>query len=135
MLAQSEMLLSFNSKNKNIETDINELFDKNFTGVNSQIEGVKKPSTFTLPLFKSTNVLGINGAVLGYFLETLKDLKVEFDPADSAYFEQFINASKSDREEVKKIWGEKSCTSRRCYSRIQKNTFNKINIWDIHRNN
>ncbi|WP_322875953.1 P80 family lipoprotein [Mycoplasmopsis felis] len=107
MLAQSEMLLSFNSKNKNIETDINELFDKNFTGVNSQIEGVKKPSTFTLPLFKSTNVLGINGAVLGYFLETLKDLQVQFDPADSAYFEQFINASKSDREEVKKIWGEK----------------------------
>ncbi|MCU9937064.1 P80 family lipoprotein [Mycoplasmopsis felis] len=106
MLAQSEMLLSFNSKNKNIETDINELFDKNFTGVNSQIEG-KKPSTFTLPLFKSTNVLGINGAVLGYFLETLKDLQVQFDPADSAYFEQFINASKSDREEVKKIWGEK----------------------------
>lgn len=102
MLAQSEMLLSFNSKNKNVETDIDELFDKNFTRVNGQIEGVNKPSIFTLPLFKSINVLGINGAVLGYFLETLKESGVQFKQEDSAYFEQFINASKSDREEVKK---------------------------------
>ncbi|WAM01542.1 hypothetical protein NWE60_03000 [Mycoplasmopsis felis] len=95
-------MLSFNSKNKNVETDIDELFDKNFTRVNGQIEGVNKPSTFTLPLFKNTNVLGINGAVLGYFLETLKESGVQFKQEDSAYFEQFINASKSDREEVKK---------------------------------
>ncbi|MFL1028447.1 P68 family surface lipoprotein [Mycoplasmopsis synoviae] len=109
ILANSNMLLSFNDPNGNpdLDTDIS-LFNKDFVNSNATTENIKNPSTYILPIMKSTLVSTINAPVMSYILDTMKAKGVTFsDDVDTKNFVAEIDSKgQPDRSQIQKQWGD-----------------------------
>ncbi|WP_027121308.1 P68 family surface lipoprotein [Mycoplasma leonicaptivi] len=103
-LANYNMLMSFNSFDKNTNFDINS-FDSKFVSANFDTEKIFNEGTYILPLLKSTNVLTMNTSVLSYVLDTLKENGVSIQNGDRINFDELIEKGRGDREAVKELWG------------------------------
>ncbi|TQC54209.1 hypothetical protein E1I18_00330 [Mycoplasmopsis mucosicanis] len=54
-------------------------FDPRFTVVNDQVAGLKEGGFYSVPIFKSTQVFGINGPIYKYLFTTLKNAGYTLD--------------------------------------------------------
>ncbi|QDF64772.1 P68 family surface lipoprotein [Mycoplasma nasistruthionis] len=103
-LAENNMLLSFNSAQTSLNTDLTD-FSEKFVSSNLNSEGIDNVSTWVLPAFKSTNVLAINSPVLSYIVKSLKDAGVTVEAGSESFFNEIETKGVSDREGVQGIWG------------------------------
>lgn len=131
-LAKSNMLLSFNDSlgRENLDTDVS-LFSSLFTDANTNTENIKNPSTYILPVMKSTMVSSVNGPVLYYILKTMVDngatLSQDKDTQD--FYNALMKTSSSDLEFIKQKWGNPVDNARTLVTSanltISKDMFNK----------
>ncbi|WP_025755624.1 P68 family surface lipoprotein [Mycoplasmopsis cricetuli] len=106
ILADKNMLLSFNDITDDTNFDISEFSDL-FTKSNSLIENVTNGSTYVLPLAKSTNILSLNAPVLSYIISKMKEVgaTIASDEKTTSFIKDLEDKGKDDREEVQKLWG------------------------------
>ncbi|WP_036452715.1 P68 family surface lipoprotein [Mycoplasma buteonis] len=105
-LAAKNMLLSFNSGEEQFNVDIDD-FDAAFTKQNFTIANIQNPSTYSLPLLKSTNVMAVNGPVLYYIVKSIVDNggKVADDAETTAFYAKLKEVGEKDFDSVKSLWG------------------------------
>ncbi|WP_036452451.1 P68 family surface lipoprotein [Mycoplasma buteonis] len=105
-LANKNMLLSFNDQEEKYDLDISNFADE-FIYSNFNFANVYNPSTYTLPIFKSTNVLSINGPVLYYLIKNLIDNggQLANNNETQEFYKELQEKGKQDWEGVSNNWG------------------------------
>lgn len=106
ILAEKNMLLSFNDTFSNFNTDIN-IIDEKFVSTNTNSQYLKRPSTYIFPLAKSSNVLSINAPVLSYIIKEMKAAGAKVNDDVKDLVDKLDKEGASDQDEVKKIWGSR----------------------------
>ncbi|MGY6172206.1 P68 family surface lipoprotein [Candidatus Mycoplasma pogonae] len=94
------------------KVDLEKYFSPNFLEGNNNIAGGENGTQWAVPMFRSTEMLAINGALFGFIVDNavtsdgakLKDTEKDF-------WNKLIAASKSDKEFVSKILGTYNSTT------------------------
>ncbi|WP_426461078.1 P68 family surface lipoprotein [Mycoplasma hafezii] len=104
-LAAKNMLLSFNSVVPQLNVDITN-FAKQFSNANFQIADIENLSTYSLPLFKSTNIMSINAPVLYYIVKNILDNggKLADNQETKDFYQLLEEKGKGDWDGVKSLW-------------------------------
>ncbi|WP_027120670.1 P68 family surface lipoprotein [Mycoplasmopsis lipofaciens] len=101
-LAKQGMLLNLYDRNEAISTDLS-IFNRSFAQSNFTTARIVNEGSWMLPAAKSTTVLGGNGPVLSYILQTMEENGATISLSN---YQQIKDSAASDMETVKSIWGD-----------------------------
>ena len=102
LLSSYDMLLNFRDDNPEFSLKNNKILQKYQPKI---LNRNTQKNIFSIPLFKSTDVLTINGPIMGYIFEILEKNGIQIENDFKTFVNKIKAASLNDRETIKTLWG------------------------------
>ena len=102
LLSSYDMLLNFRDDNPEFSLKNNKILQKYQPKI---LNRNTQKNIFSIPLFKSADVLTINGPIMGYIFEILEKNGIQIENDFKTFVNKIKAASLNDRETIKTLWG------------------------------